>query len=114
MEKKYPIGGYAPGNYHNRCYTCERSFFGDKRAIQCEECAVNDLRERLKPYEPATPQGIGWVKAVTRLPGWSQLAKWRYAGTEPYRTATMRTMLNTTTSSFENWEWLDEGTSSQE
>ena len=68
QEKKYPIGGYAPGNYHNRCYTCERSFFGDKRAIQCEECAVNDLRERLKPYEPATPQGIGWVKATERLP----------------------------------------------
>lgn len=39
-EKKYPIGGYAPGNYHNRCSTCERSFFGDKQAIQCEPCAM--------------------------------------------------------------------------
>jgi hypothetical protein len=39
-EKKYPIGGYAPGNYHNRCATCERTFFGDKRACQCEPCAV--------------------------------------------------------------------------
>jgi len=40
MEKKYPIGGYAPGNYHNRCGTCNRSFFGDKRAFQCEPCAL--------------------------------------------------------------------------
>lgn len=40
QEKKYPIGGYAPGNYHNRCATCERTFFGDKRACQCEPCAV--------------------------------------------------------------------------
>lgn len=39
-EKKYPIGGYAPGNYHNRCSTCERSFFGDKQAVQCEPCAL--------------------------------------------------------------------------
>jgi hypothetical protein len=29
---------------------------------------VNYLREKLKPYEPATPQGIGWVKAKERLP----------------------------------------------
>jgi hypothetical protein len=62
-EKKYPIGGYAPGNYHNRCSTCERSFFGDKRSVQCESCAVESLREILRPYDQATPQGIGWVKA---------------------------------------------------
>jgi hypothetical protein len=62
-EKKYPIGGYAPGNYHNRCCTCERSFFGDKRAVQCESCAVESLREILRPYDQATPQGAVWVKA---------------------------------------------------
>lgn len=44
-EQKYPIGGYAPGNYHNRCCTCERSFFGDKRAVQCEPCAVADQQK---------------------------------------------------------------------
>lgn len=69
MEKKYPIGGYAPGNYRRLCYTCKVGFDGDKRAIQCEPCAVADLREKLKPYDQqATPQGIGWVKASTRLP----------------------------------------------
>lgn len=51
MENKYPIGGYAPGNYHNRCTTCERSFFGDKRAVQCEPCAVA-AKERFDKLDP--------------------------------------------------------------
>jgi hypothetical protein len=38
--KKYPIGGYAPGNYQCRCITCKSLFFGDKRACQCEDCAT--------------------------------------------------------------------------
>jgi hypothetical protein len=51
MEKKYPIGGYAPGNYQCNCTTCNTNFQGDKRAVQCEDCAVNSLREMLKPYD---------------------------------------------------------------
>ncbi len=39
-DKKYPIGGFAPENYHCRCGSCERSFLGDKRAYQCESCAI--------------------------------------------------------------------------
>lgn len=39
-EKKYPIGGYAPGNYSCHCATCEQPFKGDKRAVQCEPCAI--------------------------------------------------------------------------
>jgi len=42
MEKKYPIGGYAPGNYHCKCCICGGQFAGDKRAVQCEPCAVKD------------------------------------------------------------------------
>jgi hypothetical protein len=73
MEKKYPIGGYAPGNYRCLCYTCKMGFDGDKRACQCEPCAVNDLREALKPYDqpPAEAErgkGAVWVKASERLP----------------------------------------------
>jgi hypothetical protein len=39
-EKKYPIGGYAPGNYQCICATCDKQFIGDKRAVQCEACAT--------------------------------------------------------------------------
>lgn len=41
-ENKYPIGGYAPGNYFNKCCSCGREFMGDKRAMQCEPCAIRD------------------------------------------------------------------------
>lgn len=39
-EKKYPIVGYAPGNYQCKCCDCGESFLGDKRAVQCEPCAI--------------------------------------------------------------------------
>lgn len=39
-EKKYPIGGYAPGNYRCTCCSCGSKFTGDKRAVQCEPCAT--------------------------------------------------------------------------
>lgn len=38
--KKYPIGGYAPGSYSCKCFTCNTMFMGDKRAHQCEPCAI--------------------------------------------------------------------------
>jgi hypothetical protein len=37
---KYPIGGYAPGNYTCNCITCKKQFIGDKRAVQCKDCAI--------------------------------------------------------------------------
>lgn len=51
-EKKYPIGGFAPGNYHQRCGACGRSFFGDKRAYQCEPCAIAD-KEKFDALSPS-------------------------------------------------------------
>lgn len=53
MEKKYPIGGYAPGNYQRHCGTCGGGFFGDKRSFQCEPCALNDKAkfDALSPSE---------------------------------------------------------------
>ena len=45
-DKKYPIGGYAPGNYMCNCTTCKTRFIGDKRAVQCEDCAEKEN----KPY----------------------------------------------------------------
>lgn len=29
------------GNYTNKCFYCERSFFGDKRRIVCRKCQLN-------------------------------------------------------------------------
>jgi hypothetical protein len=51
MEKKYPIGGYAPGNYHCLCATCELWFDGDKRATQCETCALA-AKKRFDALDP--------------------------------------------------------------
>ena len=53
MEKKYPIGGYAPGNYHCTCATCGGKFIGDKRAVQCEPCALDNKAkfDKLSPEE---------------------------------------------------------------
>lgn len=42
---KYPIGGYAPGNYFCKCQSCSEDFTGDKRSNQCEPCAINALNE---------------------------------------------------------------------
>jgi len=37
---RYPVGGYAPGNYQCKCCDCGEHFIGDKRAVQCEPCAI--------------------------------------------------------------------------
>lgn len=42
---KYPIIGYAPGSYYCRCATCGDQFTGDKKAVQCQPCAINMLQE---------------------------------------------------------------------
>jgi len=48
QSKKYPIGGFAPGNYLNNCVTCKQRFTGDKRAVQCEPCAIKTMKEESK------------------------------------------------------------------
>jgi hypothetical protein len=47
-ELKYPIGGYAPGYYMCNCSTCKKQFQGDKRAVQCEPCAIEMIKEEPK------------------------------------------------------------------
>lgn len=51
MENKYPIGGYAPGNYQCHCTICGGGFTGDKRSCQCEPCAIRD-REKFDALSP--------------------------------------------------------------
>lgn len=48
-ENKYPIGGYAPGNYTCICCICKKKFQGDKRAVQCEECATKAIANKYDP-----------------------------------------------------------------
>lgn len=43
----WPLGGYAPGGYMNKCFDCGESFDGDKRAIQCLPCAVKATKRKL-------------------------------------------------------------------
>ena len=50
--KQYPMGGFAPGNYwHKECVTCKKEFMGDKRAVQCESCAI-ELTKQFTQKEP--------------------------------------------------------------
>lgn len=42
-------GGWAPGNYWNKCPVCKEAFVGDKRAGICADCAYD---ETPKPQEP--------------------------------------------------------------
>lgn len=55
QKNKYPIGGFAPGAYTCTCIQCKKQFQGDKRAFQCEPCAIKNLEAYnatfLKPEE---------------------------------------------------------------
>lgn len=44
-EKKYPQGGYAPGNYYCTCSACKKKFKGDKRSWECEPCGTKSEAE---------------------------------------------------------------------
>ena len=43
QKVNYPIGGFAPGQYWNKCAFCGETFMGDKRAWNCEPCAINGM-----------------------------------------------------------------------
>lgn len=52
-EKPWPLAGYAPGNYTCRCLDCGEQFIGDKRAINCLECAAVAVKSRAPSPNPA-------------------------------------------------------------
>lgn len=56
---QYPIGGFAPGSYWCNCVTCKDKFIGDKRAVQCEPCAIEMVNIKVKINEQG---GIEEVK----------------------------------------------------
>lgn len=39
-KNQYPIGGFIPGLDNCKCITCQNYFVGDKKAVQCEICAL--------------------------------------------------------------------------
>jgi hypothetical protein len=59
---KYPIGGYAPGLYSCVCVSCEKEFMGDKRAVQCEPCAIEMVNTKITINDRG---GIETVKQQT-------------------------------------------------
>ncbi len=60
--KKYPIGGFAPGNYQCYCVTCQKMFIGDKRAVQCEPCATKEQ----SPEAVSQPNGEYFKKVYCK------------------------------------------------
>ena len=64
--KQYPIGGYAPGFYSCICVTCKTHFQGDKRACQCEPCAVSMTKEEPK-QETLEEAAEKWNEQQTTL-----------------------------------------------
>lgn len=36
--------GYAEGGYICRCHICKEQFIGDKRAITCKQCALENIK----------------------------------------------------------------------
>lgn len=71
-ESKYPIGGYAPGNYQCTCCICGNKFMGDKRAVQCEPCAT-------KPESSSVASRSGWVKEEKVKLIWDMIQDWQDA-----------------------------------
>jgi len=48
LDTRPPAGGWAPGDYTCFCHSCKWSFMGDKRAVQCGECAYRAEAEKPK------------------------------------------------------------------
>jgi hypothetical protein len=87
--KKYPIGGYAPGFYSCKCVTCKKEFIGDKRAVQCEPCAIKTINAQEEPKQETLeeaaeifyPKHKGLTTTATnkimlRRAAWIHGAKW--------------------------------------
>jgi hypothetical protein len=45
--------GWAPGKYMNTCVDCKCTFIGDKRALECADCAY---ARPDAPRQDATPR----------------------------------------------------------
>lgn len=51
-DPKWPVGGYAPGDYMGKCFVCKGDFINmDKRAMYCFPCAVEALSRACEASE---------------------------------------------------------------
>jgi len=79
QDHRHPRGGWAPGEYMNKCIGCDTLFFGDKRAVECSDCAYAEEEEPVTQdvtkcdhgtqfYNPATNKCVRCLQAdLTRL-----------------------------------------------
>ena len=42
-QNNFRLGGFATGGYMNHCCHCGKEFIGDKRAVTCFSCALEDV-----------------------------------------------------------------------
>jgi hypothetical protein len=68
-EIKYPIGGYAPGDYSCKCGVCGDYFVGDKRAATCKACV---LESRLSRLEQAADAVIKLNEDIKNIVGFAE------------------------------------------
>ena len=54
-------GWWAPGNYMNTCVHCKERFFGDKRAVECADCAYKDLNHIVISVPDTSNNIVLWV-----------------------------------------------------
>jgi len=74
---KWPLAGYAPGNYIGTCRSCNKQMHGcAKRALQCLSCAITELREgyeeidrafRIKVWNEAKKSGLSDDAAMAEI-----------------------------------------------
>lgn len=66
---KFPLYGFAPGNYNGPCRSCARRFTGDKRSRICLPCAIAKSVAAATDVEAAREAGeaAGYMLAVADL-----------------------------------------------
>ena len=71
QEKRWPVGGYAPGGYAGcKCNSCGEYFVAAKRAYTCADCiilvlldAIDYLEAKIAGGEMA--EGERWTDCIT-------------------------------------------------
>ena len=55
-------GSWAPGGYSGKCLKCGDAFVGDKRALECADCAYLEPPARTERTERQTIDALGeWL-----------------------------------------------------
>ena len=49
-DKRPQRRAWAPGNYYHECCVCGEAFIGDKRAVECADCAYDDIDENAHSF----------------------------------------------------------------